>query len=121
MTEGDRKRRYDSRRGSSSARGYDKDWRACRLAYLAAHPLCECDDCKAGELRITPAGVVDHILSIEERPDLRLVWSNLRAMAKACHDRRTARDQGFNKGKSQRVRGCNADGTPLDHSHAWNR
>lgn len=47
--------------------------------------------CGCGE----PATVVDHKVSIRERPDLRLVWSNLRGFRKACHDRRTALEQGF--------------------------
>ena len=42
---------------------------------------------------------VDHIVSIKDRPDLRLVWSNLRAMTKSCHSRRTAKEQGFARGK----------------------
>jgi 5-methylcytosine-specific restriction protein A len=90
-----RKADIDKRRGSPAQRGYDAAWRRVRGAYLAAHPLCECDDCQAGAKRITPAEVVDHIDTIEARPDLRLSWSNLRAMSKRCHDRRTARDQGF--------------------------
>ncbi len=91
------RKRQDERRGSSAERGYDTTWRRLRLSFLAQHPLCECEDCDAGRKRLTPANVVDHIVSIEERPELRLEWSNLRAMAKACHDRRTARDQAFGK------------------------
>lgn len=87
--------RIDERRGSPSARGYDRAWQRARKIYLQQHPLCECDECKAGELRTTIAEVVDHRISIAERPDLRLEPSNLRAMAKRCHDRHTARTQGF--------------------------
>lgn len=87
----------DQRRGSSTARGYGADWQRLRARFLAAHPLCECDDCKGGELRVTPAEVVDHIEAIEDRPELRLVESNLRAMSKTCHDRHTARTRGFGR------------------------
>jgi 5-methylcytosine-specific restriction protein A len=59
------------------------------------HPLCQCDDCQEGGIRVTAANVVDHIKPIRERPDLRLVWGNLRAMAKRCLDRHTARTAGF--------------------------
>ena len=93
--EAERKRRVDQLRGSSHTRGYDADWRKLRVQKLQTDPLCECDDCQAGKLRITMATVVDHRISIVERPDLRLEWSNLRSMSKPCHDRRTARDQGF--------------------------
>lgn len=91
------RRAVDARRGSSNARGYDATWQRLRIAFLAQHPLCECEDCEAGAKRLTIAEVVDHIIPIAERPDLRLEWSNLRAMAKRCHDRRTARDQGWGR------------------------
>lgn len=84
----------DKRRGSAWKRGYDADWKALRIAFLAEHPYCECDEHKGKDGRAL-AQVVDHIQSIEERPDLRLEWSNLRAMTKRCHDRHTVRTQGF--------------------------
>ena len=97
--EAERKAQLDARRGSSADRGYDAAWRRCRAAFLAAHPLCQCDDCKGGTIRTTPATVVDHIVAVADAPELRLDWSNLRAMAKRCHDRRTALDQGFARGR----------------------
>lgn len=89
-----RKRQADTRRGSAWKRGYDKDWQALRLAFLAEHPYCECDEHQGKDGRAL-AQVVDHRLSVDDRPDLRLEWSNLRAMTKRCHDRHTARTQGF--------------------------
>lgn len=92
------KKTQDARRGSAASRGYDADWRRCRAAFLLKHPLCLfCET--AG--RVEEATVVDHIISIEDRPDLRLDWSNLRPLCKPCHDRRTARDQAFG-GRSSR-------------------
>ena len=92
------RRQHDRARGSAAKRGYDSQWRKLRKAFLAAHPLCECDECRGGEGGIVPADVVDHIIPISERPDLRLEWSNLRAMSKPHHDRHTAKTQGFAKG-----------------------
>lgn len=89
----------DRQRGTTAQRGYGADWQRLRLSFLATHPLCECDDCAGGAKRIRAASVVDHIIPISERPDLRLVETNLRAMAKTCHDARTARDQGFGRGR----------------------
>jgi 5-methylcytosine-specific restriction protein A len=83
------------RRKQSNA-DYDAKWRALREAFLNAHPLCECPECRADGLT-RAASVVDHIESIAERPDLRLSWSNLRAMNKQCHDRHTARTRGFGR------------------------
>lgn len=89
------KRRIDAVRGNSAERGYDRQWRALRITFLAQHPVCECDECQAGKVRLRAATVVDHIQTIRDRPDLRLDWSNLRAMNKQCHDRHTAKTQGF--------------------------
>ena len=84
----------DRRRGSASARGYTSKWRIARAQYLSEHPLCECDECRAGALRTRAAEVVDHV--IPHRGDLSLMWNrrNWRAMAKACHDKKTARQDG---------------------------
>lgn len=87
----------------SSQRGYDARWRVVRAAYLAEHPLCECDQCQAGAIRLTKAEVVNHIREIADRPDLRLDWSNLQAMSKRCHDRHTMRTRGPN-GRRMQVR-----------------
>jgi 5-methylcytosine-specific restriction enzyme A len=84
----------DSHRGTARERGYDRTWEKLSKAYLMAHPLCQCDDCMDGTLKVTAANVVDHIQPIALRPDLRLVWSNLRAMNKRCHDRHTGRTRG---------------------------
>lgn len=95
-----RKREADHRRGSSTQRGYDRDWERLRIEFLALHPYCECDVHKGEDERVL-SNVVDHIISIRERPDLRLEWSNLRAMTKPCHDRHTAHTQGFAKRREQ--------------------
>lgn len=88
------KREHDARRGSSSERGYGGAWRRAREAFLRERPLCECDECRAGQLRVRPATVVDH--RIPHRGDQALFWdrSNWQAMAKECHDRKTAREDG---------------------------
>lgn len=84
----------DKRRGSAWKRGYDNDWKALRTEFLAEHPYCECEQHQGKDGRAM-SQVVDHIQSIESHPELRLEWSNLRAMTKACHDRHTVRTQGF--------------------------
>lgn len=82
----------DSRRPTAAARGYDRKWQATRAAYLNTHPMCE-DGC--GQ----PATDVDHIDGLGPNGPHGHDWSNLRALAHACHGRRTARDQpgGWNK------------------------
>lgn len=98
-------------RGKTSARGYDAAWRKLRAVKLAANPLCECDDCKATGATVA-AQVVDHIIPIRQRPDLRLTWSNLRSMSKAHHDAHTAREQGFARSNKPRARRVDASGCP---------
>lgn len=97
-----RRKDHDLERGSAAKRGYDGAWQRLRKRKLEVDPLCECDDCQAGAKRVTAANVVDHIIPIAERPDLRLVWSNLRSMQKTCHDRHTARHQGYGRSRAGR-------------------
>lgn len=87
----ERERRYDNERGTAAERGYDSKWRTARQGYLAHHPLCaECQ--KHG--RITPATVVDHI--IPHKGNKKLFWDhdNWQPLCKACHDAKTAREDG---------------------------
>lgn len=97
-------RELDARRGSSAERLYGARWRRERLSWLRLHPLCACDECDAGRKRVTVATVVDHV--IPHRGNEALFWdrSNWRSMAKACHDRKTAReDGGFGRAPAQGV------------------
>ena len=89
-----RQQQQDAARGSSNERGYTSRWRRASKAFLNLHPLCECDECKAGELKVTVATVVDHI--IPHKGDAKLFWrqSNWQAMSKPCHDKKTAREDG---------------------------
>ena len=83
----ERRLAHDRWRGSAASRGYDGPWRALRKAKLKADPLCWwCQ--RDGHLM--QATTVDHIEPISTRPDLRLVWSNLRSGCKPCHDAHTA-------------------------------
>lgn len=85
--------RYDNRQ-SAARRGYDYEWRTyIQPAQLAREPLCRF--CKQ-KGRIVAATVVDHIdgNSWNRKPE------NLRSLCKACHDGRTARDQGFARSAS---------------------
>jgi 5-methylcytosine-specific restriction protein A len=84
------RREWDRPRLSAWKRGYDDTWRKLRIMHLAREPLCRfC----AEKGIVEPAEVVDHIETIEARPDLRLDDRNLRSLCVACHNRRTAEDQ----------------------------
>ena len=60
--------------------------------YLRAHPECEIKNICGGRIPNNLATEVDHRTRIAERPDLRLVWSNLQACCKSCHSAKTANE-----------------------------
>ena len=64
-------------------------WYHLRNAYLATHPICECDGNCGGV-----ATVVDHRIPHHGDDALLYAWDNLRAMTKPCHDRKTAKHDG---------------------------
>lgn len=79
----------DQRKGGAAGRGYGWRWQKASKAFLRAHPLCaEC--LRHG--RYTKAEVVDHI--VPHRGDMKLFWDrdNWQPLCKACHDRKTARE-----------------------------
>ncbi len=89
-SERDRKRVVDRHRPSASKRGYDRAWQRLRLVILDRDPVCTI--CHAALSQ-----VVDHIEAVADAPHRRLDPDNLRGLCKPCHDRRTARDQGFGR------------------------
>ena len=75
-------------------RGYDQDWINLRALFIADNPMCKhCDERGIA----TPATDVDHIIDIEVRPELRLVWANLQSLCKSCHGRKTRKTQNARK------------------------
>jgi len=76
------------RRGTTTERGYGTDWQKLRAIKIEQDPLCQikthCDGTVATE--------VDHIIPIEDRPDLRLEWSNLQSACKACNSAKRDRE-----------------------------
>jgi 5-methylcytosine-specific restriction endonuclease McrA len=83
---------WRSDKRGANERGYTYKWQQASKAFLEKHPLCQCPDCEAGEKRVTPATVVDH--DPPHRGDMVKFWdrSTWRAMAKACHDRKTQQE-----------------------------
>ncbi|WP_257018544.1 MULTISPECIES: HNH endonuclease [unclassified Paenibacillus] len=89
----ERAREVDRRRGTSTQRGYNGQWRKAREGYLRKHPICV--ECEA-EGQGTTATVVDHI--IPHKGDDTLFWdsNNWQALCKRCHDIKTVTmDGGF--------------------------
>jgi 5-methylcytosine-specific restriction protein A len=84
-----RKAAFDKTRAGSRKLYNDAPWRKLRERFIRAHPVCCAPGCGK------PTEDVDHILSVRQRPDLRLSWSNLRPFCRSHHAARTALDQGF--------------------------
>lgn len=61
---------------------------------LAANPFCEIGT-HCAKLPITKrlANEVDHITPIREKPELRMVWTNLQSACKSCHSAKTMRER----------------------------
>ena len=88
--------RFQALRGprqSAWRRGYDADWSELRTYHLLCEPMCRsCAD--RGVVR--QAKVVDHIESINQHPELRLVDTNLQSLCWPCHNAKINRfDGGF--------------------------
>lgn len=92
-------------------------WQRLRKAKLARDPVCQY--CPPG--RLTPATEVDHILPMARGGDA-LDWDNLKSACRSCHSSKTAfEDGGFGRKPGRaRVKGCDAQGVPLDPNHWWN-
>lgn len=81
----------DKERGSSAARGYGGKWQKARATFLSNNPICVA--CLAKGF-VVEATVVDHI--VPHKGDMGLFWDsgNWQALCKACHDRKTAAEDG---------------------------
>lgn len=82
------RRQYDTQRGSSTKRGYGRDWQKVRATVLAEEPLCRA--CMA-QGRVTEAVEVHHEQPVRERADLRLEQANCTPLCKPCHSAIEAR------------------------------
>lgn len=96
-------------RASSAGRGYGRAWRKARLAFLNEHPLCV--SCfKLG--RTVAATTVDHVVPARDAPDRFWDESNWQSLCTSCH---SGHKQSLDR--TGHVRGCDADGNPLDDRH----
>ena len=76
-----------------------RKWRKVSKEYKAAHPICECQDCKVNEL-IKPAHVTDHIRGLQFLLDKGFdpyAWNELQAMNNSCHNKKSGKDAHKNK------------------------
>lgn len=86
------KQEYDQRRWKQAnerrpgnTKAYGKKWRKLRGLVLHRNPLCK--SCGA------PAKEVDHIIPLKDGGTNQM--SNLQALCKSCHSRKTGRENGW--------------------------
>jgi 5-methylcytosine-specific restriction endonuclease McrA len=80
--------------------------RKVRNAYADEHPICE--PCARRGV-VVEMFEVHHIVPVSEGGSP-YDWDNLESRCEPCH----------NNAHGKRVKGCAADGTPLDPDHPWN-
>lgn len=69
-------------RGSPRERGYDARWDRLSIAFRKRHPMCAwCEQ----QGRDTLTALVDHMIPVVDRPDLKHEWSNLMALCVHHH------------------------------------
>lgn len=89
-----RQKKYNSKRPSSSAQGYDYKWRKIRDAFLKANPFCFI----CGNL----ASQVDHIIPLSRGGTNHL--DNLQSLCVSCHSKKTVKfDGGFGRDKVENL------------------
>lgn len=72
-------------------------WKKVSKVYRLQNPLCECDDCKKGEV-ILPAEVCDHVLGLKFLLDNNLDpfdFKQLKSMSKKCHNKKSGSERGM--------------------------
>jgi 5-methylcytosine-specific restriction protein A len=91
MYERQRKAQADKRRGTSTERGYNNEWRKARDIHLTNEPLCR--ECLKVN-KFIPANVVDHIY--DHKGDKQIFWdkTNWQSLCTSCHSKKTVRDNG---------------------------
>lgn len=92
-------------------------WRRLRAITLRDFPACQVPGCPQ------PSSHVDHVQTRRQSPHRELDPSNVQALCVSHHSSKTAQaDGGFGNRRGVavlRVKGCDANGVPLDPSHRW--
>ena len=94
------------------AKGSDRRWRELRARRLKVEPLCRM--CRP---KLVIATEVDHVLPVSQG-GAKYSFENTQSL---CHDHHAAKTTSERTGKPMRIKGCDAQGFPLDPSHSWSR
>ena len=88
-------------------------WLQFRALHLRAEPLCR--RCKEVQ-HLVPATHVDHVVALVQG-GAPLDEDNVQSLCQPCHAQKTRVEEQL--GQPRRVKGCDANGVPLDPAHHW--
>lgn len=85
---------YDQRRGTATARGYDKAWSRFSAAYRTEHPLCVAAQRNG---RVNASDHVDHIIPLSIWRGHKYDGANLQALSQSAHSAKTMQESQGNR------------------------
>lgn len=74
---------YNRERGNADSRGYTRQWKTFKQAFLSRHVFCETDGC------FRKPTDVHHIKRVRDYPNLMFDENNCRALCHSCHSKIT--------------------------------
>lgn len=82
--DGERVRKRERWRGSRQERGYGREWEVLAAEYKKA-VKGQCEECRRRGY-LAPADVVDHMIPITDKPEVRLDWNALDCLCHSHHN-----------------------------------
>jgi 5-methylcytosine-specific restriction protein A len=78
---------FEYMKGATRSKGWyhTKEWKNLRRKIISSHPLCQAGCGRSSK-------VVDHIIAHKGNYEMFFTHSNLQALCKACHDRKTVKE-----------------------------
>jgi len=73
---------------TSTTRNNDIYNSTIRARKFKANPICE--ECLTYNV-VSPTDIIDHVIEINDNPELAYCYSNLRALCHSCHNTKTAK------------------------------
>lgn len=100
-----RNKQYNEGRPARHQYYFTNTWRRLRDQYIKEHPLC----CRCEQRgQVVLAELVDHIIEIEDNPDLKDSYSNLQSLCFRCHNVKTGETARERK-KQKMIKGIGRD------------
>ncbi|MCH7421472.1 HNH endonuclease [Shewanella sp. MM_2022_3] len=100
-----RNKRYNDNRPPRHSFYFTNTWKRLRDQWIRENPLC----CRCEALGIVKlATIVDHIIEIQDNPDLKDDYLNLQSLCHACHNTKTG-EAARERKKKESLKGIGRD------------